>query len=132
MLLSITPIISAIAAGNVVILKPSEISVFTSSFIAKFFKELNIPEIKVVEGGIPETTALLKQRFDLIFYTGNGSVARIIMKAASEFLTPVVLELGGKSPVIIDKDVDIKVVAKRIMWAKTMNCGQVLFTHSSF
>ena len=119
------PVVSAIAAGNVCILKPSEISAHTSSLVANFIRELDIPEIKVVEGGVPETTALLKQRFDLIFYTGNGTVGRIIMKAAAEYLTPVVLELGGKSPVIIDKDVDIKIVAKRIMWAKTLNCGQV-------
>ncbi len=107
------------------VLKPSEISVHTSALVASFLRDLDIPEIKIVEGGIPETTELLKQRFDLIFYTGNGAVGRIIMKAAAEFLTPVVLELGGKSPVIIDKDVDIDIVAKRVMWAKTLNCGQV-------
>jgi aldehyde dehydrogenase (NAD+) len=79
----------------------------------------------VVNGGAEETSELLKEKFDHIFYTGNTSVARHIMKAAANHLTPVTLELGGKSPCIVDKDVDPIVVAKRIAWAKLVNAGQV-------
>ena len=81
--------------------------------------------IKVINGGVVETTRVLELQFDHIFYTGNGMVGKIVMAAAAKHLTPLVLELGGKSPVIIDDTVDIKTVAKRIMWAKTVNCGQV-------
>jgi aldehyde dehydrogenase (NAD+) len=83
----------------------------------------------VITGAVNETTELLKQRFDLLFYTGCASVGKIVMKAGSEFLTPVVLELGGKSPVIIDRGSDLETCARRIMWAKTLNCGQVLFVN---
>lgn len=79
---------------------------------------------KVVTGEIPETTVLLKQKFDIIFYTGSTSVAKIIMGEAAKTLTPCIFELGGKSPVIVDEDVDIDVVAKRVMWGKIVNCGQ--------
>lgn len=82
----------------------------------------------VINGGVAETTKLLELQFDHIFYTGNGMVAKIVMAAAAKHLTPVVLELGGKSPCIIDDTVDVKTVAKRIMWAKSINCGQVSCT----
>jgi acyl-CoA reductase-like NAD-dependent aldehyde dehydrogenase len=78
----------------------------------------------VVEGGVPETTAVLKEQFDYIFYTGNGTVGRIVMDAAAKHLTPVTLELGGKSPTLVDKDVDLDVAARRITWGKFFNAGQ--------
>lgn len=79
---------------------------------------------KVVTGEVRESTELLKQKFDLIFYTGNSMVAKIIMNEAAKTLTPCILELGGKSPVIVDENVDLEVIAKRIMWGKIVNCGQ--------
>ncbi|XP_062198083.1 aldehyde dehydrogenase family 3 member H1-like [Phragmites australis] len=118
-LLSIDPVIGAIAAGNAVVLKPSEIAPATSSMFAKLLPEyVDNSCIKVVEGGIPETTALLEQKWDKIFYTGNGTVGRIIMAAAAKHLTPVTLELGGKCPVIVDSDVDLDVAVKRIAVGK--------------
>ncbi|XP_072981541.1 aldehyde dehydrogenase family 3 member H1 [Typha angustifolia] len=125
-LLSLEPLIGAIAAGNVAVLKPSEVAPSTSSLFAKLLPEyIDESCIKVVEGGIPETTALLEQKWDKIFYTGNGKVGRIVMTAAAKHLTPVVLELGGKSPVIVDSNVDLKVAAKRIAVGKWgCNSGQ--------
>jgi len=123
--LLVHPLIGAIAAGNACVLKPSEIAPETSKAFAKLIpKYLDTSAIAVVEGGVPETTQLLKQKFDLIFYTGNGTVGKIIMKAASEYLTPVVLELGGKSPCIVESDANLEVTAKRILWGKFLNCGQ--------
>ncbi|XP_063151931.1 aldehyde dehydrogenase family 3 member A2 isoform X2 [Candoia aspera] len=119
------PLIGAIAAGNAVVVKPSEVSEHT----AKVFEEL-LPQYidkdlyPVVNGGVPETTELLKQRFDHIFYTGNSFVGKIVMEAASKHLTPVTLELGGKSPCYIDEDCDLDVACRRITWGKYMNCGQ--------
>ncbi|XBH54855.1 hypothetical protein VPH35_077073 [Triticum aestivum] len=102
-LLSIEPVIGAIAAGNAVVLKPSEIAPATSSLFAKLLPEyVDSSCIKVVEGGVTETGALLGQRWDKIFYTGNGNVARVVLAAAAKHLTPVALELGGKCPVIVD------------------------------
>uniref|UniRef100_A0A0B7BWN9 Aldehyde dehydrogenase n=1 Tax=Arion vulgaris TaxID=1028688 RepID=A0A0B7BWN9_9EUPU len=123
--LVLLPLIGAIAAGNCVVIKPSEVSEAS----AKFFEEV-VPKyldkdcFRVVNGGVPETTALLKERFDLIFYTGNSFVGKIVMKAAAEYLTPVVLELGGKSPVYVDKDTNLTVVARRLTWGKFCNAGQ--------
>jgi len=118
-ILSIDPVIGAIAAGNAVVLKPSEIAPATSSLLAKLLPEyVDNSCIKVVEGSVPETTALLEQRWDKIFYTGNGTVGRIVMAAAAKHLTPVALELGGKSPVIVDSNVDLHVAAKRIVVGK--------------
>ncbi|GMR57948.1 hypothetical protein PMAYCL1PPCAC_28143, partial [Pristionchus mayeri] len=119
------PLIPAIAAGNTVIIKPSEISAHT----AKCFEEL-VPKyfdeevLAVVNGGIPESTALLKERFDHILYTGCPPVAKIIMEAASKHLTPVTLELGGKCPVLVEDDADMFVTAKRVCWGKWLNNGQ--------
>uniref|UniRef100_A0AC35UFN3 Aldehyde dehydrogenase n=1 Tax=Rhabditophanes sp. KR3021 TaxID=114890 RepID=A0AC35UFN3_9BILA len=119
------PLIPAIAAGNTVIIKPSELAPATSqAFDTLFSKAFDKKLVKVVQGGIPETTALLKLEFDHIFYTGCPPVAKIIMKAAAEYLTPVTLELGGKCPVYVDKDADIEITARRIAWGKWMNCGQ--------
>ncbi|KAJ4819048.1 Aldehyde dehydrogenase [Rhynchospora pubera] len=118
-LLSIDPVIGAIVAGNAVVLKPSEIAPATSELFAKILPEyVDSSCIKVVEGGVPETTALLEQKWDKIFYTGNGKVGRIVMAAAAKNLTPVSLELGGKSPVLVDSDVNLKVAVKRIAVGK--------------
>src|SRR5690606_7931114 len=112
-------IFRAISAGNAAVLKPSELTVNSSKLVAELVpKYLDNDYYVVVEGGVAETTELLKVQFDHIFYTGNGTVGKIVMKAAAEYLTPVTLELGGKSPCIVDKDVDIDVAAKRIVWGK--------------
>lgn len=123
--LSIAPTVAAIAAGNTVIIKPSEISLNSSNAIAKIINEnFDSNYFHVIEGGIPEVTALLKQKFDKIFYTGSTTVGKIIMKAAAENLTPVTLELGGKSPGFVFNDAKIKITAKRLVWAKFLNGGQ--------
>ncbi|XP_042466730.1 aldehyde dehydrogenase family 3 member H1-like isoform X1 [Zingiber officinale] len=125
-LLSIDPVIGAIAAGNAVALKPSEVSPTTSSFFAKILPAyVDNSCIKVVEGSIPETTVLLEQKWNKIFYTGSRNVGRIVMAAAAKHLTPVTLELGGKSPVVVDSNVNVKVAAKRIAVGKWgSNSGQ--------
>ncbi|EOA16377.1 hypothetical protein CARUB_v10004527mg [Capsella rubella] len=118
-LLSVEPVIGAISAGNAVVLKPSEIAPATSSLLAKLFSEyLDKTTIRVIEGGVPETTALLDQKWDKIFFTGGARVARIIMAAAAKNLTPVVLELGGKCPALVDSDVNLQVAARRIIAGK--------------
>ncbi|KYN41050.1 Aldehyde dehydrogenase family 3 member B1, partial [Trachymyrmex septentrionalis] len=123
--LCILPMMGAIAAGNCVIVKPSEISMATTKFLYDTIpKYLDTDSCRMILGGISETTELLKQRFDYIFYTGSSSVGKIVRKAANEFLTPVTLELGGKSPVYIDNTVDISMAAKRILWGKCINVGQ--------
>lgn len=109
--------IGAISAGNCAVLKPSEVTPNSSKIVAELVpKYLDTSCYIVVEGGVPETTELLKVQFDHIFYTGNGAVGKIVLRAAAEYLTPVTLELGGKSPCIVDKDVDMDVAAKRIVW----------------
>jgi len=119
------PLVAAIAAGNCAVLKPSEVAGATSAMLARWLPEYLDPTcIRVVEGGVPETTALLDQRFDHIFYTGNGTVGRIVMAAAVKHLTPVTLELGGKSPCYVDATADLAVTARRIAWAKFTNAGQ--------
>ncbi|MBK7585391.1 MAG: aldehyde dehydrogenase family protein [Myxococcales bacterium] len=123
--LAISPLSGAISAGNCVVVKPSEVAPATSAVMTEMLhKYLDRSAIAVIEGGVPETTALLAQRFDHIFYTGNGAVGRIVMAAAAKNLTPVVLELGGKSPCIIDRDVNLEVAARRIAWGKFFNAGQ--------
>jgi aldehyde dehydrogenase (NAD+) len=123
--LLLSPLAGAIAAGNAVVLKPSEVTPHTSAALAKYVPEYMDPEaITLVEGGVEETTALLEQRFDHIFYTGNGQVARVVMEAAAKHLTPVTLELGGKSPCIVHEDADIETAARRIAWGKYVNAGQ--------
>ncbi|PKI57527.1 aldehyde dehydrogenase family 3 member H1-like [Punica granatum] len=118
-LLSLDPVVGAIAAGNALVLKPSEIAPATSSLLAKLMGEyLDTSCIRVVEGAVPETTALLEQKWDKIFYTGNGKIGRIIMAAAAKHLTPVALELGGKSPVVVDSGIDLKVSCRRIIAGK--------------
>jgi aldehyde dehydrogenase (NAD+) len=123
--LVLAPLVGVLAAGNAAVVKPSELSPTVSAAIARHVPAYLDPEgVAVVEGAIPETTELLEQHFDHIFYTGNGAVGRIVMTAAAKHLTPVALELGGKSPVIVDTDVDLRVVAERIVFGKFMNAGQ--------
>jgi len=124
-LLALTPLVGALAAGNAVLLKPGEAAPATSVLLARLLPQyLDPAAVAVVEGGVEETTALVEQRFDHIFYTGNGRVGRVVMAAAARNLTPVTLELGGKSPVWVDDSVDLAIAARRIVWAKFINCGQ--------
>ena len=125
LMLALSPLVGAIAAGNTVVVKPSEIAPATSAALAMLVPEyLDRRAVAVIEGGVEETTELLAERFDHIFYTGNGRVGRIVAHAAAEHLTPVTLELGGKSPVFVDETVNLTEAAKRIVWAKFMNAGQ--------
>ncbi|TDQ03238.1 MULTISPECIES: aldehyde dehydrogenase family protein [unclassified Leifsonia] len=123
--LLLAPLVGALAAGNAVVLKPSELAPATSAAMARLIPLYLDPRaVAVVEGGVEDTTDLLAQRWDHIFYTGNGRVGRIVAAAAVENLTPVTLELGGKSPVYVDATVDIVAAARRIAWGKFMNAGQ--------
>lgn len=120
-----TPLAAALAAGNAVVCKPSELAPATSKLLTELAgKYLDPSAIAFVEGGVPETTALLEQKFDYILYTGNGAVGRIVAEAAAKHLTPTTLELGGKSPAIVDKDANLKQAASRIAFAKWCNAGQ--------
>ena len=124
-LLSIDPLADAIAAGNTVILKPSAYSPNTSRIIEKIIKECFEPEfVAVVTGGRAENSALLEQKFDFVFFTGSQAVGKEVLRHTAEHLTPAVLELGGKSPCIVDKSANIKLAAKRIVFGKFLNCGQ--------
>lgn len=123
--LLLVPAAGAIAAGNAVVMKPSEISSHTSNLLARLVpRYMDARAVAVVEGGVPETTELLEQRFDHIFYTGNGTVGRVVMTQAAKHLTPVTLELGGKSPAIVDSSARLDVTARRIAWGKWLNAGQ--------
>jgi aldehyde dehydrogenase (NAD+) len=122
--LALLPLIGSIACGNSVVLKPSEISIHTSHIINQIISETLPPEVAiVVEGAIEETSFLLSQKFDHIFYTGNKTVGQIVLEKAAAHLTPVVLELGGKSPAVVMTK-NISLAAKRIVWGKFFNCGQ--------
>jgi aldehyde dehydrogenase (NAD+) len=136
--LAIAPLIGAIAAGNCAIVKPSELTPKTSELIGKIIRELFSEEyISVVEGGLEASQALLAEDVDYIFFTGSVPVGKVIMEAASKNLTPVTLELGGKSPCIVHKDANLKLAAKRIAWGKFINAGQTcvapdyLYVHES-
>jgi len=123
--LSLAPLVAAIAAGCTTILKPSELTVHSSGLLAKLLNENFEPEyIAVVEGGIPVITALLEEKFDKIFFTGSVPVGKIVYQAAAKHLTPVTLELGGKSPVIIMPDCDLLLTVQRLTWGKFLNSGQ--------
>ncbi|XP_042529877.1 aldehyde dehydrogenase, dimeric NADP-preferring [Dipodomys spectabilis] len=123
--LTIQPMVGAIAAGNAVVLKPSEVSENMAILLATIIPQyLDKDLYPVITGGIPETTELLTQRFDHILYTGSTGVGKIVMAAAAKHLTPVTLELGGKSPCYVDKDCDLDVACRRIAWGKFMNSGQ--------
>lgn len=124
-LLVVSPLIAAIAAGNCVVCKPSEETPHTSNFIAGLMAStFNPAHVSVVEGGLETNRFLLKQKWDYIFFTGSTKVGKIVLKAAAEQLCPVTLELGGKSPVVVHKDAELKLAAKRIVWGKLFNAGQ--------
>lgn len=119
------PLVGAIVGGNTVIVKPSEASVHTAAIIKKIIEETFEPNfVRVVEGEKDEVTALIHASFDYIFFTGSVSVGKVIMRAAAERLTPIALELGGKSPAIVDQTANLDVAAKRIAWGKFTNAGQ--------
>lgn len=123
--LLLSPMIAALAAGNCVILKPSELAPATADLMARLLPDYLANEaVQVVNGGAEVAQQLLEQRFDHIMYTGGGRVGRIVMKAAAEHLTPVTLELGGKSPAVVLADADLKISARRIAWGKWLNAGQ--------
>ncbi|WP_412049205.1 aldehyde dehydrogenase family protein [Hoeflea sp. Naph1] len=123
--LTLMPLIGAIAAGNCAVLKPSEVSAHTSALLARLIPAYMDGEaICVVEGDADTSTALLAERFDHIFFTGSENIGRIVMTAAAKHLTPVTLELGGKSPCIIHTDCDLALAARRVVWGKFLNAGQ--------
>jgi len=123
--LSLAPLVGCIAAGNCAVIKPSEFAPRCAEALAKLLpRYLDPSAFAVVEGGVPETSALLEEQFDKIFFTGSSRVGRIVMAAAAKHLTPVTLELGGKSPCVVDEDVDMAVAARRITYGKFINAGQ--------
>ncbi len=123
--LLMAPLVASIAAGNCSILKPSELSANTSKIISELISKTFDPSyIAVIEGGVEETSELLNQKFDYIFYTGSTQVGKIVMSAAAKHLTPITLELGGKSPCIVDNNIPIKQTARKIIWGKFLNAGQ--------
>ena len=124
-LLTLDPLVDAISAGNTVVVKPSAYSPATSAAIEKVLQETFSPEyVAVVTGGRAENACLLEQKFDYIFFTGSQAVGKEVLRHAAEFLTPCTLELGGKSPCIIDSSAKIKLAATRLVWGKYLNCGQ--------
>lgn len=124
-MLTIDPLIGAIAAGNVAIIKPSNYSPNVSAIVDTIIKESFSPSyITVIQGGREANQHLLKEKFDYIFFTGSASVGKVVMEAASKYLTPVSLELGGKSPCIVDQTANLERAAKRIVWGKFLNSGQ--------
>lgn len=122
--LSLGPLVAAVAAGNGVVLKPSELAPASAAVIESIVGALDEPAIAVVQGGVAETAELLEQHFDHILYTGGSRVARVVMRAAAENLTPVTLELGGKSPAIVTSTAKIDQAARRLAWGKFVNAGQ--------
>lgn len=123
--LALCPLISAVAAGNQVVLKPSELTPKTAAIIAQIIEEtFHVNHVEVIQGDAEISQKLLSQRWDYIFFTGSVTVGKIVAKAAAEHLTPVTLELGGKNPCIIDETANLKLAAKRIVWGKFINAGQ--------
>ncbi|WP_082113322.1 aldehyde dehydrogenase [Kordia jejudonensis] len=123
--LAIAPLIGAVAAGNTVVLKPSEVTPNTSAILAEIISEVfDENHVTAVQGGVPVSEKLLAERWDYIFFTGSVHVGKIVAKAAAPNLTPVTLELGGKNPCIVDIHSDFKLAAKRIVWGKFLNAGQ--------
>ncbi|PTX61399.1 aldehyde dehydrogenase (NAD+) [Kordia periserrulae] len=123
--LAIAPLIGAVAAGNTVVVKPSELTPNTSQIVEEIISAVfDDRHVKVVQGGVPASEALLAERWDYIFFTGSVNVGKIVAKAAAPNLTPVTLELGGKNPCIVDIHTDFKLTAKRIVWGKFLNAGQ--------
>ena len=129
-LLTMEPLVDALAAGNTAIVKPSAYSPFTSEIMAKIISEC-LPQkyVVVVNGGRKENQWLLKEKFDYIFFTGSQAVGKEVMAHAAKHLTPVTLELGGKSPCIVDETANIKLAARRIVFGKYLNCGQTCVAH---
>ena len=124
-LLTLEPLIDALAAGNTVILKPSAYAPHTSQILSQLLKKCYPPEyVTMITGGREENQALLNQRFDKIFFTGGKTVGKEVLRHAAEYLTPVTLELGGKSPCIVDSTAKISLTARRIVFGKYLNCGQ--------
>ena len=124
-MLTLSPLVDALAAGNTAVVKPSAYSPHTSDVILQILSQCFDPEyVAVVTGGRAENTCLLREHFDYIFFTGSQFVGKVVMRNAAEHLTPVTLELGGKSPCIVDKSADIKLAARRIVFGKYLNCGQ--------
>ncbi|EXJ73293.1 aldehyde dehydrogenase (NAD(P)+) [Cladophialophora psammophila CBS 110553] len=129
--LSFGPMIGAIAAGNTVVLKPSEQSPNSAAVMQKIIETALDPDCYAcVQGAIPETSALLEQKWDKIFFTGSARTAKIIAQAAAKNLTPVALELGGRNPAIVTKKADMRLVARRLLWSKTMNAGQICISQN--
>lgn len=125
LVLTIEPLVGAIASGSPVMIKTSELSENFSATISSLIHTYLDPKVvRVVNGAVPETTAVLKQKFGHILYTGNGTVGRIVQHAAAEHLTPTTLELGGKSPAVVADDANLDVIAKRLLWGKHTNAGQ--------
>lgn len=125
LLLTLDPLADALAAGNTVIIKPSAYSPATGALLQKLLEELFSEEyVAVITGGREENEHLLEQKFDYIFFTGSKTVGRTVLEKAAEHLTPVTLELGGKSPCIVHSDADLKLAARRIVFGKYLNCGQ--------
>src|SRR5690606_3616099 len=123
--LAMAPLAAAVAAGNTVVLKPSELTPHTSKIISEIiFAVFNTHHVAVIEGGVEVSQALLKERWDYIFFTGSVEVVKIVYKASAEQLTPVTLELGGKNPCLIDETANIPLAARRIAWGKFINAGQ--------
>lgn len=126
MQLTLGPAIGAIAAGNTVVIKPSENAPASAAILQKICeKSLDSSCYSVIQGGVPETQALLAERWDKIFFTGGANVGRIVAKAAAPHLTPVVLELGGINPAIVSRNANPRLVARRMLWGKIINSGQV-------
>ena len=124
-LLTLGPLVSALSAGNTAVVKPSAYSPATSALLAKLLSDLFEPEyVAVITGGRAENAALLEEKFDYIFFTGGKNVGRLVLEKASRHLTPVTLELGGKSPCIVDRSANLRLAAKRIVFGKYLNCGQ--------
>lgn len=124
-MLTLSPLVDALAAGNTAVVKPSAYSPYTSEVLQKILSQCFDPQYAaVVTGGRAENTCLLKEHFDYIFFTGSQAVGKEVMRNAAEHLTPVTLELGGKSPCIVDQTADIKLAARRIVFGKYLNCGQ--------
>lgn len=123
--LTMAPLVGAIAGGNCAVIKPSAFSPNTSKIISDIIKDtFEQSYITVIQGGRAENEALLEEKFDYIFFTGSVEVGKVVMTAAAKYLTPVTLELGGKSPCIVNEDANIDLAAKRIVWGKFLNCGQ--------
>ncbi|KAI4151632.1 MAG: hypothetical protein LQ340_003389 [Diploschistes diacapsis] len=128
--LALGPLVGAIAAGNTAVVKPSEQAPHVAAVVGRIMSVLEPSCYACVQGGIPESTALLDQRWDKIFYTGSVPVGRIVARKAAETLTPVTLELGGRNPAIVTRNTDVKLAARRLLWGKALNAGQTCIAHN--